>query len=1026
MKTKRNTLLSALSIPAILLGGVIFTGAYLYHSSHSRQYTPGYVKPSEEKDAGAAGMFKYFFNARKNVATNSMDYGAMLKTEQQLRSTFASHRAMGALGLNWRSLGPSNVGGRTRAILIDNQDPTGQTIFAGGVSGGIWVSKNGGASWDSINDNLSNMCVSCIAQDANGNIYIGTGEGFSLYDGGEAFSTAMLGGGVFKSTDDGKTFNILPATIPVASSDSGNNTNATWAYTNRIAILPSNPSIMWVATSSGLMFSSNAGASFSYTTNNSGKKLAVNSLDVKISLDGKIVVACVGGNGYYLYPSSANDTAFTEMHQSGYGKIPSSNGSRIEFAISPTNSNYIYASVITNGTFDNPGAGIYMTMTAVSSGNGGNWYDIGPGGSLLFDPYSSGGTQDQATYDNAIGVFPTNPGKALFGGTTLWSWAQSSPTDTVGNWTSISPYFGTVGQPDYIHPDEHTIVFDLNNPKTVYIGCDGGIFKSTDGANTWTPENRNYDVTQFYAMACSPFVEPNGEGILGGTQDNGTPYVSGTQYYYQDDVDFTGGDGGQSAISGINPNAAYGMTDGDALIRTATLTGASIGGGLAYTNTKGLNRGANMDSIYQLGTGCFVGPVALYESTLDINTPDSMLWINTTDSSYAQNALVWPISNNGNIPFPYFLQKPVGPGDTVMVQNRVVSKIATAFAPSEYVWMTMQAIDFQDPTVWMPIGGPQSSPDKFTGSDPVHCMAFSPNGDALFVGTEAGQFYRFSNLDSVRDTSYITGGIISMPDDKAPVPNKLSKVISTSLTAALGVSGRDILSIAIDPKNGNNMLVTVGNYNNTKYVLYSNNALGASPKFTSIQGNLPAMPVYGSILDIINSPDSNGAVLATEHGIWSTSDVTATPVVWTSDNAGMANTLVCAIRQQTLPPWSCNNSGKIYIGTHGRGAWVDSSYYIPTGIKQITASGMKINMNVYPDPMNTRGTVAFTLPEGEDKVSVTIYDLQGRLINEIPVANPAPGMHTVNINSQYMPVGEYFATVTGTNFRQTTRFVVAR
>ena len=76
--------------------------------------------------------------------------------------------------------------------------------------------------------------------------------------------------------------------------------------------------------------------------------------------------------------------------------------------------------------------------------------------------------------------------------------------------------------------------------------------------------------------------------------------------------------------------------------------------------------------------------------------------------------------------------------------------------------------------------------------------------------------------------------------------------------------------------------------------------------------------------------------------------------------------------------------------------------------------------------MNAGGTIAFTLPDNAGKVDITIYDIQGRVVKQIPVETKAPGAHTVSINSQEMPVGTYLATLTGENFRQTTRFVVAR
>ena len=1011
MKNKESIVRSSFSFPVIIAGIAVFASMYFFNASHTRQYSSGIDNKTEkDKDAGAAGMMQYFFNARKNPATNNMDYAAMLKTDQQIAKMNALHKTTGSLGCYWNNLGPSNTGGRTRAILFDKKDPSGQTIFAGGVSGGLWKSVNGGNTWDSINDVLPNICVSCIAQDDSGNIFIGTGEGFSLYYQGQAFSTGILGGGMFESRDDGASFNQVKATVPSAP----NNDAIAWAYINRIAINPTNPSIIYAATNAGLWISQDGGNSFALATTNTTSKLSGNTLDVKISNDGQIVVACYNGTGYYAIPSVSN-TNFTMIHNSGYGLLPSTGGGRIEFAIAPSNSNYIYASLI--GPNDNF-LGIYMTLTGVSSGKGGEWIEIGPGGSKSFDPYGEpgGSLTGQGTYDNAIGVSPTNPGLAFFAGTTLWSWTQVAAGDSTGNWSSISVYFGYEGDPLYVHPDIHAIVFNPNNSSTIFIGCDGGLYRSGDGGSSWTSQNRNYNVTQMYAVACAPWVTKQGEGVIGGTQDNGTPYISGTQFFNRDAVDLGGGDGGQSAISAINPNAYYVSSDFNSLLRSANLSGYGTPAN-AYSHT--------IDSVSALQSGCFVDPIALYENQYDLKTLDSLLWV--ADRTYAVGDTAYPISPNGNVEFPYIVTKPLVAGDSVKMQNRVVSKIATAFSPSNGVWIMMQAIDFADADIWMPIGGPLSKPSAFTGNDAVHCLSWSPDGDALFVGTEGGQFYRFSNLDSIIDTSARTGALWTIKPGQKSVANPYCRVVSTSLTSALGVGGADILSIAVDPNNGNNVIVTTGSYTGGTHVYFSSNALATSGvTFKGVQGNLPEMPVYGSVMDIVgNNPYPKGAMVATEHGVYTTPDITAPTVVWSADNAGLANTIVCAIKQQSLPPWNCNNSGDVYLGTHGRGMWVDTSFFVPLGIAKIDATSRKIKVSIYPNPMNTGGTLTFTLPK-TDKATVTIYDTEGKMIKELPVENDAPGIHNVAINSQDMAVGVYLATVTGTNFRQTTRFVVVR
>ncbi len=1009
MKNRTKITSSSIFHPVVLLGMLLFSSVSFIGNPNTRQYTPHTSdKRAITNVSGTETKEQYFFNARKNAASNSIDYSSMLSINEQVKGMYKTHRATGAINMNWNMLGPANTGGETRAVLIDKNDHTGQTVFAGGVSGGLWKSINGGNTWDSVALNLSNDCVSCIAQDSNGNIFIGTGEGFSMYLGGEGFSTELLGGGIFESTDDGKTFNILPATKPIVS----NNVGVAWAFTSRIAILPNNPQVIYAATNRGLMVSINGGTSFNYATNSSGIKLNANSLDVKASGDGALVMACINGTAYYTYTASSL-TKFTQVNYTGYGALPSSPGGRIELAIAPSNSNYAYASVIGAGSNL---IGIYMTTSAVDSGYGGNWHQILSGDSAAF--YNG-----QGFYDNAIGVFPNNPGKAIFGGVTLWSWTQNSSTDTVGVWASLTTYYGYPGDPHYVHPDDHVIVFDKANPNTLYIGCDGGVYKSTDGAKTFQQADRNYDVTQFYSIAFSPDVNANGEGVIGGSQDNGNIYLNGSSFYYEDGIQLTSGDGGQCAISSLNPNVYYVTTNFNSLLHSPNLGGLGTPTN-AYNRIKGLNKGANIDSVSRQGSGCFVTPLALFENPYDTTTLDSLLWI--AGKSYNPGDTIYPVSPNGNISFPYIINKSIVTGDQLKLQDRVISKIATAFSPNNGVWIMMQAADFIDNAIWMPVGGPQSQPDAFTGTDPVHCLAWSPNGDALFAGTEAGQLFRFSNLDSIIDTSFITGGIFSMANGvKTPVANPLTRVRSKSLTSAIGAGGRDILSISVDPKNGNNLLVSLGGYGYPINIYYSNNALSSAPTFQPAQGNLPAMPIYGSVIDIINSTYPKGSILATEHGVYTTTDVSVPSPSWSINNNGTGNTIVLAIKQQTLQPWNCNNSGKVYIATDGRGLYVDSTFYTPMAIEPIAASTLNVNVRIYPNPMNAGGTIEFILPDNE-KTSITIYNIEGRVIKELPIGSETPGLHRIKLNTIDMQTGIYLATVTGTNFRQTSRFVVSR
>jgi hypothetical protein len=165
----------------------------------------------------------------------------------------------------WRAIGPGNVGGRTRALVISPNGPgTGEEgdegfMLAAGVSGGVFKSTDAGASWGPTSDLLENIAVCSLVMDPTDPsiVYAGTGEGFQ--NGG-----AVRGLGIFKSTDAGETWAQLeetttPFVAPFA-----------FHYVNKLAISPSDPNRIYAATRSGVWIHENAGE----PTNEAGDEFA--------------------------------------------------------------------------------------------------------------------------------------------------------------------------------------------------------------------------------------------------------------------------------------------------------------------------------------------------------------------------------------------------------------------------------------------------------------------------------------------------------------------------------------------------------------------------------------------------------------------------------------------------------------------------------------------------------------------------------------------------------------------------------
>ena len=176
-------------------------------ASHSYNETLELTK-SERKAKGIPPN-KYFeqeYLNEINPATGRTHKRELLQLQARLNAERLEERAPGdAVNNPWVERGPDNVGGRTRALLFDPNDPTQETVYAGGVSGGLWKNTNISDinsvwSYVGISENLS---VSSIAVDPNNtNIwYVGTGESYTGAD--------AVGNGLWKTSDGGATWNQI-------------------------------------------------------------------------------------------------------------------------------------------------------------------------------------------------------------------------------------------------------------------------------------------------------------------------------------------------------------------------------------------------------------------------------------------------------------------------------------------------------------------------------------------------------------------------------------------------------------------------------------------------------------------------------------------------------------------------------------------------------------------------------------------------------------------------------------------------
>ena len=131
---------------------------------------------------------------------------AALQKELRQKNNYQSRTPGDGTDNMWINRGPSNVGGRTRAIMFDPNDTSDNTVFSGSVSGGLWKNSNisdANSTWQRVNI-PENLSISTITFDPNDKktFYVGTGESYVGHTDG-----SINGDGVWKSTDGGNTWN---------------------------------------------------------------------------------------------------------------------------------------------------------------------------------------------------------------------------------------------------------------------------------------------------------------------------------------------------------------------------------------------------------------------------------------------------------------------------------------------------------------------------------------------------------------------------------------------------------------------------------------------------------------------------------------------------------------------------------------------------------------------------------------------------------------------------------------------------
>jgi photosystem II stability/assembly factor-like uncharacterized protein len=806
------------------------------------------------------------------------------------RQTLALSNLKGGSTLDWDAHG-SDMGGRTRMIMYDPNDPTQKKVWAGGITGGLWYNPditNQYSSWVPVGDFWSNLAIRCMAYDPTSTqtFYIGTGEAETAME--TYRESSGLGTGIWKSTDGGQTWNQLPSTL-------------NFAYVTKIVVRnEGSAGVIYAGVASGLykgqqhqsmpsdgLFrSADGGNTWTQVLPDIvGSDVPYCVSDVVLGADDRIYVGSRpnldGEGGATLLTSDdgfnfeINEDYKTEIENNTQRPIPG----RVVLATAPSDANVVYA-LIASG-YVNPSNNFnYFNCYHIlrSDDKGVTWFKKNLPANLT----SGDNFATIAWHALDVGVDPNEPNRVWVGGLDLHRSENGGNTwQRYSDWSLM--YGGGGGM--YVHADQHCIVYKPGSSSEALFGSDGGVFytaSATGNPPVMEEHNRNFSTLQFYSCAINP--TPGSNNFLGGLQDNGSLSYNGNPVTIFDMV--SGGDG------------AYAFFDEN---------DASVSISSVYYNTYYVYKnGGFLNYIGNWSSGTFVCPA-------DLDYKLNILYCNAVDFV-------------GNMP------------DKILRLSNLLSNTSGVFM------------------------------DLNTGSQvcfsAVTYSPYSPNtSTTLFVGSDAGRLFK------------VTSAHTNTP--------QVTEIGGTGFPAA------SISCIAIGGSE-DTLCVTFSNYGVTSVWQTTN----GGQNWTDREGNLPDMPIRWALY---HPDNASHMLLATETGVWETTNINESVVAWQPVNTGMANVRVDMLRIR-------KSDNRVLAATHGRGLF-SATWDIVTGVENRTEASVSVSPN--PSPGLVYLNLQHTVPGHAEMV---ITDARGcELIRESWEAPAGRSTHQADLRNK--PAGIYVVSI---------------
>ena len=377
--------------------------------------------------------------------------------------------------LEWRNIGPANMGGRINDFAVVEADPN--IVFAATASAGVWRTTNNGVTWEPVFDEqpVSSIGDIAVAPSDPSIVWVGSGESNNR-------QSSSWGNGVYKSTDGGDSW------TNVGLEDT--------LHIGRIVIHPTNPEVVYVA-ATGHLWGPNDDRGLYKTTD--GGQTWTNTLFIDRDT-GMTDVAMDPVSPGTLYAASY------QRRRTAFGFSGGGPGSGIYKTTNGGESWRRLTDGLPDGITGRVGLDIYrsdprIVYAVVQNANGGMFRsdDRGESWTRMSD------TNPRPMYYSQIRIDPLNDQRIWAAGARM-VYSQDGGKTFVDDWVQT------------IHGDFHALWINPADSNHMLAGSDGGVHYSYDRGRTWDFVN-TMALGQFYEIGYDMETPYN---IYGGLQDNGS------------------------------------------------------------------------------------------------------------------------------------------------------------------------------------------------------------------------------------------------------------------------------------------------------------------------------------------------------------------------------------------------------------------------------------------------------------------------------------------------------------------------